>query len=111
MRFKLGIGKSPGKTARGFSAGVKRARRQSEKMNVGKIQESVLRRSVFRQLKTKREEVLCGAGPGEDCAILSFPPGEELLVSSAASVKTGRDAALYGIHTAVNNLAPARSLL
>lgn len=74
-------------------------------MNVGKIQESVLRRSVFRQLKTKREEVLCGAGPGEDCAILSFPPGEELLVSSAASVKTGRDAALYGIHTAVNNLA------
>ena len=53
-------------------------------MNVGKIQESVLRRSVFRQLKTKREEVLCGAGPGEDCAILSFPPGEELLVSSAA---------------------------
>lgn len=105
MRFKLGIGKSPGKTARGFSAGVKRARRQSEKMNVGKIQESVLRRSVFRQLKTKREEVLCGAGPGEDCAILSFPPGEELLVSSAASVRTGRDAALYGIHTAVNNLA------
>ena len=105
MRFKLEIGKSPGKTARGFSAGVKRARRQSEKMNVGKIQESVLRRSVFRQLKTKREEVLCGAGPGEDCAILSFPPGEELLVSSAASVRTGRDAALYGIHTAVNNLA------
>ena len=105
MRFKLEIGKSPGKTARGFSAGVKRARRQSEKMNVGKIQESVLRRSVFRQLKTKREEVLCGAGPGEDCAILSLPPGEELLVSSAASVRTGRDAALYGIHTAVNNLA------
>lgn len=31
MRFKLEIGKSPGKTARGFSAGVKRARRQSEK--------------------------------------------------------------------------------
>ena len=73
-------------------------------MNVGKIQESVLRRSVFRQLKTKREEVLCGAGPGEDCAILSFPPGEELLISSPA-VKTGRDAALYAVHAAANNIA------
>ena len=74
-------------------------------MNIGKIQESVLKRSVFRQLKTKRQEVLFGAGPGEDCAILTFPPGQELLVSAAAAAKTGRDAALYGIHAAVNNIA------
>lgn len=74
-------------------------------MNVGKIQESVLKRSVFRPLKTKRKEVLYGAGLGEDCAILSFPPEEELLVSSACAVKTGQDAALYGIHAAVNNIA------
>ena len=74
-------------------------------MNIGKIQGSVLKRSVFRQLKTKRKEVLSGAEPGEDCAILSFPPDEELLVSSAAAVKTGHDAVLYGIHTAVNNIA------
>ena len=74
-------------------------------MNIGKIQESVLRRSVFRQLKTKREEVLFGAGSGEDCAILTFPPGQELLVSAAAAAKTEQDAALYGIHAAVNNIA------
>ena len=74
-------------------------------MNIGKIQESVLKRSVFRQLKTKRQEVLFGAGPGEDCAILTFPSGQELLVSAQAAAKTGCDAALYGIHAAVNNIA------
>ena len=63
-------------------------------MNIGKIQESVLKRSVFRQLKTKRQEVLFGAGPGEDCAILTFPSGQELLVSAQAAAKTGCDAAL-----------------
>lgn len=73
-------------------------------MNIGKIPESVLKRSVFRQLKTEREEVLCGAGPGVDCAILSFPPGENLLVSSGSFCRTA-DPALYAIHTAVNNLA------
>ncbi len=31
MHFKLEIGKSPGRMARGFSAGAKRAKRQSEK--------------------------------------------------------------------------------
>lgn len=74
-------------------------------MNVGKIQESVLKRSVIRQLKTKTEEVICGAGLAEDCAILSFQPGGDLLVSSSAAVKTGFDAVSYGIHTAVNNIA------
>lgn len=31
MHFKLEIRKSPGRMARGFSAGAKRAKRQSEK--------------------------------------------------------------------------------
>lgn len=73
-------------------------------MEVGKIQESVLKRSVLRQLKTKRKEILQGAGLGEDCAVLAFPPGEELLISSCA-VKTGHDAALYAVHAAANNIA------
>ncbi len=42
-------------------------------MKVGKVSESVLKRSVLRQIKTKREEVLNGAAVGEDCAIFSFP--------------------------------------
>ena len=41
-------------------------------MNTGKISEKVLKRSVLRQIKTEREEVMNGAGIGEDCAIFSF---------------------------------------
>ena len=41
-------------------------------MNTGKILEKVLKRSVLRQIKTEREEVMNGAGIGEDCAIFSF---------------------------------------
>ena len=45
-------------------------------MKLGKVSEVCLKRSVLRQIKTKREEVVCGAGIGEDCAIFSFPKGD-----------------------------------
>ena len=49
-------------------------------MRTGKVSENVLKRSVLRQIKQKRQEIINGAGIGEDCAILSFP-GEENLVT------------------------------
>lgn len=48
-------------------------------MKIGKVSESVLKRSVLRQLKTKREEVICGAGVGDDCAIFSLKSNEKLV--------------------------------
>ena len=48
-------------------------------MKIGKVSESVLKRSVLRQLKTKRSEVLSGAGVGEDCAIFSLTEGEKMV--------------------------------
>lgn len=44
-------------------------------MKLGKVSEVCLKRSVLRQIKTRREEVVSGAGVGEDCAIFSFPKG------------------------------------
>ena len=44
-------------------------------MKTGKVSENVLKRSVLRQLKTERKEVVNGAGIGRDCAILSFSDG------------------------------------
>ncbi len=41
-------------------------------MKIGKVSENAYKRSVLQQLKTRREEVLVGAGLGEDCAIFSF---------------------------------------
>lgn len=41
-------------------------------MKTGRVTENVLKRSILQQIKTKRREVLCGAGIGEDCALFSF---------------------------------------
>jgi len=49
-------------------------------MKIGKVSTNVLKRSVLRQINSKREEVVSGAGIGEDCAIFSFP-GETMTVS------------------------------
>ena len=40
-------------------------------MNTGKVTESVLKRSVLKQIKSNTEEVKTGAGVGEDCAVLA----------------------------------------
>ena len=41
-------------------------------MKTGKVTENVRRRSILQLIKTKRQEVINGAGPGEDCAIFSY---------------------------------------
>ena len=45
-------------------------------MKIGKVSETVLKRSIFKQIHTKRDEVLLGAGVGEDCAAVKLAPGE-----------------------------------
>lgn len=100
-------------------------------MKIGKISETVLKRSVLKQLTDRREEVRLGAVPGEDCAVLEFENKEQMLFSAqsaedggkeasvgsrkapkagcwkGAGTGAGRDAALYGIHRALNNIAAA----
>lgn len=44
-------------------------------MRLGKISDSVLKRSVLKQIRTKRQEVLSGAGIGEDCAVAGWGCG------------------------------------
>ena len=41
-------------------------------MKIGKLPESVLKRSVFKQIHTRRPEVVLGAGVGEDCAAIKL---------------------------------------
>ncbi len=53
-------------------------------MRLGKISDSVLKRSVLKQIRTKRQEVLSGAGIGEDCAIFAPSSGLASAVSQAA---------------------------
>lgn len=46
-------------------------------MKTGKISESVLKRSVLKYCKTRREEVVKGAAPGVDCAFFAYPDRQE----------------------------------
>lgn len=75
-------------------------------MKVGKVSESVLKRSVLNQIKQKNSQVINGAGVGSDCAIFSCLDG-----SYASSVQTSilvdtKDIR-YPIIKAVNGVAVA----
>lgn len=74
-------------------------------MKIGKVPENVLKRSILRQIHTKREEVLIGAGVGEDCAILALEEDEVFVVSTDPITGTTKDAGALAVQITVNDLA------
>lgn len=76
-------------------------------MKAGKIPENVLKRSVFKQIHTKREEVLLGAGVGEDCAAVRLAEDEMFVVSTDPITGTAKDIGRLAIHITMNDLASA----
>lgn len=76
-------------------------------MRPGKFSESVLKRSVLKQIKTKREEVLMGAGVGSDCSFFVLKEGEGCLLSTTPVIVEKTDELFPGIIAAVNNVAAA----
>lgn len=76
-----------------------------DRMKKGKLSENVMKRSVLKQIKTKRDEVVIGAGIGEDCAILSLSDNALTAVSSVAITWSGENVAKHAVYGAVNGLA------
>ena len=74
-------------------------------MRLGKIPDSVLKRTVLRQIRTRRQEILHGAGIGEDCAI--FAPSDGFASSVAESEVTGEADMARVLVKCANNLATA----
>ncbi len=73
-------------------------------MRSGKLSESVLKRSILKQVKNRRQEVIQGAGIGEDCALFSF--GGEAFAIATASFGIGEGDSVFGqIMESVNNVA------
>lgn len=64
-------------------------------------------RSVLKRIGFKREEVLCGAGVGIDCAVMSFSEDEETVISTNPVSAPIDMVCTYGIHRALNNIAAA----
>lgn len=77
------------------------------KMKIGKLPENVLVRSVFKQLHTKRPEVLQGAGVGEDCAAMMLAEDEMFVVSTDPITGTTQDIGQVGMMVTLNDLASA----
>lgn len=73
-------------------------------MKVGKISESVLKRSVLKQIKCINDDMKNGAGVGSDCAIFSYKSG--CIASSVATffLQEAEDIR-YPIYKAANNVA------
>ena len=76
-------------------------------MKIGKVPESVLKRSVIRQLHTKRKEVVLGAGVGEDCAALTLAPDEMFVMSTDPITGTIHEIGKLAILITTNDLASA----
>lgn len=82
-------------------------------MRTGKISETVLKRSVLRQIEGYGEEVKKGAGVGEDCAFLAWEAsdGEKQGTLTAVSTETVTlpvpNAAYLAVMAGANNLAAA----
>lgn len=72
---------------------------------MGKLSENVWKRSVLKQIKTKREEVVTGTGMGENCAVLSLETDKMTAVSLCTRYWPGKDTAKYALCGSVNALA------
>ena len=76
-------------------------------MEIGKVPEAVLKRAVFRQIHTRREEVLVGAGVGEDWAALQLGPDEVFVLSTDPITGTDKNTGELAVQITANDLASA----
>lgn len=76
-------------------------------LEIGKIPENVLKRSVFAQIQAKRPEVVLGAGVGEDCAALRLGEDEVFVLSTDPITGTAQDIGKLALNVTLNDLASA----
>lgn len=74
-------------------------------MKQGKLPENVLKRSVFKQLHTKRKDVLLSAGVGEDCAAFTLKEDEVAVLSTDPVIWENSLDGRYAVHANLNDLA------
>ena len=73
-------------------------------MRTGKISENVLKRSVLKRCKSRREEVAQGPAVGQDCAIVRSE-GMDFTVMHAQTFTAERmEKVRYAVIDGVNNL-------
>ena len=74
-------------------------------MKIGKLPETVLERTILKQISHRRKEVLVGPALGQDCAVLSLEEDEVFTLSSDPITGTVKDLGSHCIHITANDLA------
>ncbi|MBQ7565307.1 MAG: AIR synthase family protein [Lachnospiraceae bacterium] len=74
-------------------------------LKIGKVPETVLKRSIIKQIKYKRDEILVGAGVGEDCAAVQLTEDEVLVLSTDPITGTTQDIGALSVHVTANDIA------
>lgn len=74
-------------------------------MKIGKISETILKRSILKQIDIKRDEVLIGAGVGIDCAAIELKDDEVFVVSTDPITGTREDIGMLGVNVCANDIA------
>ena len=74
-------------------------------MKTGKVPEAVLKRSIIKQIKTKRPEILMGASVGEDCAVVELKDDEVYVMSTDPITGTSHEVGALAVHVTANDIA------
>lgn len=74
-------------------------------LKTGKVPENILRRTIIKQIRTKREEILVGAGVGEDCAAIELSDDEIFVISTDPITGTSHDIGALAVIVTANDIA------
>lgn len=74
-------------------------------MKIGKIPETVLKRSVLKQIRHRRDEVILGPAIGEDCSVIGLEGDEVIVMSTDPITGTVEDIGTLAVHITANDIA------
>ncbi|PKM56728.1 MAG: hydrogenase maturation factor [Firmicutes bacterium HGW-Firmicutes-3] len=80
-------------------------------MEIGKVSETVLKRTILKPLSVKREEVIHGPGIGEDCCVLKFPNEDLIVMSTDPITGTTKEIGKLAVHVTANDIASSGATL
>ncbi|MDF2951300.1 MAG: Hydrogenase maturation factor [Anaerocolumna sp.] len=74
-------------------------------MKIGKVPETVLKRSILKQIRHRRDEVLVRPGVGEDCSVVEIGKDEVFVISTDPITGTTENIGTLAVHITANDIA------
>ncbi|MCR5108647.1 MAG: AIR synthase family protein [Lachnospiraceae bacterium] len=77
----------------------------------GKISENILKRSVIKRIKTRRDDIISSACPGGDFAAIDIKDDTSLVMTTDTVTGDIKDIGIFAVNKAVNNIAVSGALV